>query len=83
MSKKKYYIIEGNVYINRPFNTGWFSEDGIEIHARKDVYFNDFDVPEKLEDGDVFLDIDKLGFPVKEVVAYSTKSYFEGELINS
>ena len=84
--KKKYYIVEWNLYIkDKPMSTAWLEEDGIEIHARGDVWFNEG--PGSISEDDKatcqVLEIENLGHRVSDVIAYSTKSYFEGELVNS
>jgi hypothetical protein len=78
-----YYLVEGKIYINIPMDSPWNPpENGVEIHSRKDVYFV-AEAPESMNPEDVFIDYNKLDFPIKDVVAYSTRSFHKKEIINS
>ena len=80
-SGQLYYVVDEEIYINLPEN--WEpQENGVEIHSRRDVNLF-FGPHESMKEGSIFLDYDKLNFPIKDIVAYSTQSFHKHEIINS
>jgi hypothetical protein len=72
-STQNIFYIKGNLYINRPFSTNWLSQDknALVLHAKKDVIFDCHQPPNRMKTSDYFLDVDKLGLPIHDIVAFS------------
>jgi len=71
---EKTIFVKGNIYTNMTFDIGLLSKEGVEVHAKRNVFLGIKERPDKMRPEDFYLDYGEfvgLYGPIRDIVAYS------------
>jgi hypothetical protein len=72
---EKNVLIKGNIFTNMPFDNKLLSSGGITIHAKRDVFLNVMECPNRMRPEDFYLDYEKFTKTyglIQDVIGFST-----------
>jgi hypothetical protein len=67
-------VVRGNIYTDMPFEPALLEDNGITIHAKRDVFFGIDKEPNRMKTEDYYfsyVDFIKRYGPIKDIIAFS------------